>query len=111
MPEQLETQLADLPARLKSQYVIDVKAPGLPSDAKVALRIDAKSPTGALVSAEYPRRLKLPETARKKKAGDKPDKKKRSRQDNAVWLMVAIGLGALLLGGGGVYLAMRKRPQ
>ncbi len=61
-PEDLEVAIRDLAPQLKKQYVIDVKAPGLPSEEKVKFRIDARTPNDEQVSGIYPKALKLPDT-------------------------------------------------
>ncbi len=61
-PELLEVAIRELAPQLKKQYVVDLTAPGLPSEDKVKFRIDGLTPNGEPVSGVYPKALKLPAT-------------------------------------------------
>jgi hypothetical protein len=60
-PEALEGAIRDLAPKLLKQYVVDIKAPGLPNE-KVALRIDAETPNKEKVSHTYPKQVLVPPT-------------------------------------------------
>ena len=61
-PEAIEGAIRDLAPQLLKQYVVDVKVPGLPSEDKVTLRMDAETPNKEKVSAAYPKQVKIPPT-------------------------------------------------
>lgn len=61
-PESLESAIRELAPQLKKQYVVDLIAPGLPSDEKVRFRVDGETPNGESVSGVYAKPLQLPET-------------------------------------------------
>ena len=62
-PESLEGAIRELAPQLKKQYVVDltVDYPGMPSDNKVKLRVDAETPNAESVSAVYPKSVKFTE--------------------------------------------------
>lgn len=61
-PEDLEGKIRELAPQIMKQYVVDITAPGLPSDEKAKFRIDGETPSGEKISAVYPKAIKLPET-------------------------------------------------
>ncbi|MBT9557400.1 MAG: FHA domain-containing protein [Myxococcales bacterium] len=61
-PEALESAVRDLAPQLLKQYVVDVTAPGLPSEDKVNLSVDGETPNKEKVAHTYPKLIKLPPT-------------------------------------------------
>ena len=106
--EQLDGAVRELAPQLKKQYVVDLTVPGLPSEEKVRLRVDAETPSGQMVSAVYGRALKFAETARAGKSKKKREKK-AAETSGQTWLIVGAVAGGLAVGVLLTLLLVRRR--
>jgi hypothetical protein len=61
-PDALQSAIRELAQQLMKQYVVDLVAPGLPSDEKVQFRINAETANNRTAKGPYRKRLQLPET-------------------------------------------------
>ena len=59
---ELKDYLLDIPSQLNKQYVLDVTAPGLPSDKKVKVKVEVKTPDDGDQTGTYYQEVQFPET-------------------------------------------------